>query len=72
MPPKSLDSNQIRYSTGTPLCATHLFTFSHVQVIFEVSRLYGQALGCLSDHFLVFQDRSQHLFQAGLSLLDAM
>jgi len=38
IPPKSLDSHQIRYSAGILLCATHPFTFSHV--VFKASRLY--------------------------------
>ena len=38
IPPKSLDSHQIRYSSGILLCATHPFTFSHV--VFKASRLY--------------------------------
>ena len=37
MPPKSLDSYQIRYNTGTPLYATHPSTFFHV--VFKASRL---------------------------------
>ena len=38
IPPKSLDSHQIRHSTGILCCPTHPFTFSHV--VFKASHLY--------------------------------
>ena len=70
IPPKSLDSNQIRERAGTVLCATHPFTFSHV--IFKASRLYRSSSSIVCSISSLSLHRSQHLFQARLSLLDPM